>query len=48
MLHETRTLGASLSKQWCKILGSTVRDVPELAKEASAFWNVSSDDAPSS
>jgi acetyl esterase/lipase len=29
-----------------KLLGATVRDVPELAKEASAFWNVSKDDPP--
>ena len=29
-----------------KLLGATVKDVPELAREASALDNVSADDAP--
>lgn len=46
VVSETRTLEQVSQSNGAKLLGSTVRDVPELAKEASAFWNVSSDDAP--
>lgn len=44
-VSEKRTLEQVAKSNGAKLLGATVRDVPILAKEASAFWNVSSDDS---
>ena len=44
-VSEKRTLEQVAKSNGAKLLGATVRDVPKLAKEASAFWNVSSDDS---
>jgi acetyl esterase/lipase len=41
-----RTLEQVSKSNGALLLGSTVRDVPKLAKEASPFWNVSADDSP--
>jgi acetyl esterase/lipase len=45
-ISETRTLEQVANSNGAKLLGSTVKDVPDLAKEASAFWNVSKNDPP--
>jgi acetyl esterase/lipase len=41
-----RTPEAVADSNAARLLGQTVREVPELAKEVSAFYNVSSDDPP--
>ena len=46
MVSEKRTLEQVAKSNGAKLLGATVKDVPELAKQASAFWNVSKDDCP--
>ncbi|MCM8535459.1 MAG: alpha/beta hydrolase [Lentisphaeraceae bacterium] len=46
VVTEKRTLEQVSKSNGALLLGSTVRDVPELAKEASAFWNVSKNDPP--
>lgn len=45
-VSETRTLEQVANSNGAKLLGATVRDVPKLAKQASAFWNVSKNDPP--
>lgn len=45
-VSEKRTPEMVANSNGAKLLGKTVRDVPDLAKEASAFWNVSKDDPP--
>ena len=45
-ISATRTRAQVEQSNGAKLLGKTVMDVPELAKEASAFWNVSKDDPP--
>ncbi len=44
-VSETRTADDVANSNGAKLLGATVRDVPELAKDASALDQVSSDDA---
>ncbi|WDE98673.1 alpha/beta hydrolase [Lentisphaera profundi] len=46
VVSEKRSLEKVSQSNGAKLLGQTVRDVPHLAKEASAFWNVSKDDPP--
>ena len=41
-----RTKEQVANSNGAKLLGKTVRDVPDLAKEASGYWNVSKDDPP--
>lgn len=41
-----RTLEDIAKSNGAKLLGGTVRDLPELAKQASAFYQVSNDDSP--
>ena len=45
-ISETRTEADIAESNGAKLLGSTVRDVPELAKQASALYQVSKDDPP--
>ena len=45
-VSEKRTIEQVRNSNGAKLLGATVRDVPDLAKEASGFWNVSKDDPP--
>lgn len=45
-VSEKRTAEMVAKSNGAKLLGATVRDVPDLAKEASGFWNVSKDDPP--
>lgn len=45
-VSEKRTPEMVANSNGAKLLGATVRDVPDLAKEASGFWNVSKDDPP--
>lgn len=45
-VSESRTLEQVANSNGAKLLGATVRDVPNLAKQASAFWNVSPNDPP--
>lgn len=45
-VSEKRTPEMVANSNGAKLLGKIVRDVPDLAKEASAFWNVSKDDPP--
>ena len=46
MLTDGRTEADIANSNGAKLLGGTVRDRPELAKQASAFYQVSKDDAP--
>ncbi|MCA8991079.1 MAG: prolyl oligopeptidase family serine peptidase [Planctomycetaceae bacterium] len=46
VLSDTRTLEDIANSNGAKLLGATVRDVPDLAKQASALYQVSSDDPP--
>lgn len=46
VVSDKRSIEQVSNSNGAKLLGKTVRDVPELAKEASAFWNVSKDDPP--
>ena len=45
-ISETRTKADIAQSNGAKLLGSTVRDVPALAKQASALYQVSEDDPP--
>lgn len=45
-VSETRTAKQVANSNGAKLLGATVREVPELAKDASAFFQVSKDDPP--
>ncbi len=45
-ISETRTEADIAQSNGAKLLGATVRDVPALAKQASAFYQVSEDDPP--
>jgi len=45
-VSETRTLKQVSKSNGAKLLGATVVDVPELAKDASALYQVSADDPP--
>ena len=45
-ISETRTEADIAQSNGAKLLGETVRDVPELAKQASALYQVSADDPP--
>ncbi len=45
-VSETRTLEQVANSNGAKLLGATVRDVPDLAKDASALYQVSKDDPP--
>ena len=45
-ISETRTEADIAESNGAKLLGSPVRDVPELAKQASALYQVSKDDPP--
>ena len=45
-VSEKRTAEMVANSNGAKLLGATVREVPDLAKEASGFWNVSKDDPP--
>ncbi len=45
-VSEKRTIEQVRNSNGAKLLGTTVRDVPDLAKEASGYWNVSKDDPP--
>ena len=45
-ISETRTEADIAQSNGAKLLGRTVRDVPELAKQASALYQVSEDDPP--
>ncbi len=46
VVTETRTLQQVSQSNGAKLLGSTVRDVPDLARDASALHQVSPDDPP--
>jgi acetyl esterase/lipase len=46
VVSKKRPLEKVSQSNGAKLLGQTVRDVPHLAKEASALWNVSKDDPP--
>ena len=46
VVSEKRTLEQVANSNGAKLLGATVRDVPELARDASALDQVSADDAP--
>lgn len=46
VVSEKRPLEKVSQSNGAKLLGATVRDVPELAKDASAYYQVSSDDSP--
>ncbi|MCA9045102.1 MAG: prolyl oligopeptidase family serine peptidase, partial [Planctomycetaceae bacterium] len=46
VLSDTRTQEDIANSNGAKLLGATVRDVPDLAKQASAWYQVSSDDPP--
>jgi acetyl esterase/lipase len=46
VVSETRPIEKVRQSNGARLLGTTVRDVPELAKDASAFYQVSSDDPP--
>lgn len=46
LVSETRTLEQVSQSNGAKLLGATVQDVPELAKDASALYHVSEDDPP--
>lgn len=46
MVSEKRTLEQVSQSNGAKLLGATVMDVPELAKDASALYQVSADDPP--
>ena len=46
VVSDKRTIEQVSNSNGAKLLGKTVCDVPDLAKEASAFWNVSKDDPP--
>ena len=46
VVSEKRTLEQVSQSNGAKLLGSTVKDVPDLTKRASAYWNVSEDDSP--
>ena len=45
-ISETRTEADIAQSNGAKLLGATVRDVPALAKQASALYQVSEDDPP--
>lgn len=46
VVSETRSLEQVCQSNGAKLLGATVRDVPEIAKDASALYHVSKDDPP--
>tara|TARA_R110000850_G_scaffold9033_18_gene33365 strand:- start:2629 stop:3501 length:873 start_codon:yes stop_codon:yes gene_type:complete len=46
VVSETRSLEAVSQSNGAKLLGATVRDIPEKAKDASALYQVTSDDPP--
>ena len=46
VVSENRTLEQVSQSNGAKLLGATVRDVPDLAKDASALYHVSNDDPP--
>tara|TARA_R110002096_G_scaffold23303_4_gene74240 strand:- start:220 stop:1143 length:924 start_codon:yes stop_codon:yes gene_type:complete len=46
VVSEERTLEQVSQSNGAKLLGATVRDVPELAKDASALYQISNDDPP--
>lgn len=45
-VSETRTTEQVSNSNGAKLLGATVREVPDLAKQASAYYQVSKDDSP--